>query len=228
MDKPAVRTRILEVGIVPVVRASSAAEALMAAEALVAGGISVVEITMTVPGAIEVIRELSSAAGREVLIGAGTVLNAHTATKCVEAGAQFIVSPSFDAGTVAWAVEHNILMAAGALTPTEILASWNAGAEFVKVFPCSNVGGAKYIKALRGPFPEIPLIPTGGVNLGTAADFLKAGATALGVGGELVLADALKARQPERITALAKKYVRLVREFSVRAKPELAGPVSAK
>jgi 2-dehydro-3-deoxyphosphogluconate aldolase/(4S)-4-hydroxy-2-oxoglutarate aldolase len=228
MDKPAVRTRILEVGIVPVVRASSAAEALMAAEALVAGGISVVEITMTVPGAIEVIRELSSTAGREVLIGAGTVLNAHTATKCVEAGAQFIVSPSFDAATVAWAVEHNILMAAGALTPTEILASWNAGAEFVKVFPCSNVGGAKYIKALRGPFPEIPLIPTGGVNLGTAADFLKAGATALGVGGELVLADALKARQPERITELAKKYVQLVREFSVRAKPELAGPVSAK
>ena len=228
MDKFAIRTRILEVGIVPVVRASSAVQARMAAEALVAGGISVVEITMTVPGAIEVIRELASTVGREVLIGAGTVLDAHTAAKCVEAGAQFIVSPGFDAGTVAWAVEHKIPMAAGALTPTEILAAWNAGAEFVKVFPCSNVGGAKYIRALRGPFPQIPLIPTGGVNLETAADFLEAGATALGVGGELVLADALKARQPERITELAKKYVELVREFSVRGKPELATPVFAK
>ena len=228
MDKSAVRTRILEVGIVPVVRASSAANARMAAEALVAGGISIVEITMTVPGAIEVIRELSSTVGREVLIGAGTVLDAHAAAKCVEAGAQFIVSPGFDAGTVAWAAEHKILMAAGALTPTEILAAWNAGAEFVKVFPCSNVGGAKYIKALRGPFPQIPLIPTGGVNLETAVEFLKAGATALGVGGELVLADALKARQPERITELAKKYVQLVREFSVGEKPELASSVSVK
>lgn len=218
----------MEVGIVPVVRASSAAEACMAAEALVAGGISVVEITMTVPGAIDVIRELSSTVGSEVLIGAGTVLDAHTAAKCVEAGAQFIVSPGFDAGTVAWAVEHEIVMAAGALTPTEILAAWNAGAEFVKVFPCSNVGGAKYIKALRGPFPQIPLVPTGGVNLETAADFLRAGATALGVGGELVLADALKARQPERITELAKKYVQLVREFSLREKPELANSVSVK
>lgn len=226
MDKSAVHTRILEVGIVPVVRASSAAEARMAAEALVAGAISVVEITMTVPGAIDVIRELSSTVGSEVLIGAGTVLDAQTAAKCVEAGAQFIVSPGFDASTVAWAVEHKILIAAGALTPTEILTAWNAGAEFVKVFPCSNVGGAKYIKALRGPFPQIPLVPTGGVNLETGADFLRAGATALGVGGELVLADALKARQPERITELAKKYVQLVRDFSLRAKPELASSVS--
>ena len=196
----------------------------MAAEALVAGDISVIEITMTVPGAIEVIRELSSTVGREVLIGAGTVLDAHTAAKCVEAGAKFIVSPGFDAATVAWAVEHEILMVVGALTPTEVLAAWNAGAEFVKVFPCSNVGGAKYIKALRGPFPQIPLIPTGGVNLETAADFLKAGATALGVGGELVLADALKARRPERITELAKKYVQLVRELSGNGKPRTRGP----
>jgi 2-dehydro-3-deoxyphosphogluconate aldolase/(4S)-4-hydroxy-2-oxoglutarate aldolase len=226
MDKSTVREHILQVGIVPVVRASSAAEARMAAEALVAGGISTVEITMTVPGAVEVIRELSASIGSKVLIGAGTVLDARTAAKCVEAGAQFIVSPGFDAATVTWTVQHNILMAAGALTPTEILAAWHAGAEFVKVFPCANVGGAKYIKALRGPFPQIPLIPTGGVNLETAADFLKSGASALGVGGELVLADALKSRQPERITELAKKYVEIVGKFSASAEA-VRQPVAA-
>lgn len=212
MNKEAVRQRILEIGIVPVVRASSAAEARMAADALVTGGIGCVEITMTVPGAIEVIRELAGSMGDRVLIGAGTVLNAETAAKCVDAGARFLVSPGFDLQTVSWAVEHGVLMAAGALTPTEVIAAWNAGSDFVKVFPCSNVGGAKYIKALRGPLPQVPLIPTGGVNLETAADFLKAGCAALGVGGELVLADALKARQPERITELASKYVAIVRD----------------
>ena len=183
----------------------------MATDALVAGGIGCVEITMTVPGAIDVIRELAESMSDRVLIGAGTVLDAETAGKCVAAGAQFLVSPGFDARTVAWAVEHNILMAAGALTPTEVITAWRAGSDFVKVFPCANVGGAKYIKALRGPMPQVPLIPTGGVNLETAGDFLKAGSAALGVGGELVLADALKARQPERITELARKYVAIVR-----------------
>lgn len=184
----------------------------MATDALVAGGIGCVEITMTVPGAIEVIRELAASMCDRVLIGAGTVLDAQTAAKCVDAGAQFLVSPGFDSRTVAWAIEHNVLMAAGALTPTEVITAWNAGSDFVKVFPCANVGGAKYIKALRGPLPHVPLIPTGGVNLDTAADFLKAGCAALGVGGELVLADALKARQPERITELARKYVAIVRD----------------
>lgn len=213
MSKDEVRRRILEIGVVPVVRASSAAEARLATEALVTGGIGCVEITMTVPGAIEVIRELAGGIGDRVLVGAGTVLDAQTAAKCVDAGAEFLVSPGFDAATVAWAVEHNILMAAGALTPTEVITAWKAGADFVKVFPCANVGGAKYIKALRGPLPQVPLIPTGGVNLETAADFLKAGSAALGVGGELVLADALKAKQPERITELARKYVALVQEI---------------
>lgn len=184
----------------------------MATEALTAGGIGCVEITMTVPGAIEVIRDLTANLSKDVLIGAGTVLDAATAAKCVDAGAQFLVSPGFDSQTVAWAVKHNILIAAGALTPTEIITAWRAGSDFVKVFPCANVGGAKYIKALRGPLPQVPLIPTGGVNLETAADFLKAGSAALGVGGELVLADALKAKQPERITELARKFVAVVRE----------------
>lgn len=212
MNKADVKKRILEIGIVPVVRASSAAEARMAADALVAGGIGCVEITMTVPGAIEVIRELAGNMADRVLIGAGTVLDAQTAAKCVDAGAKFLVSPGFDPRTVAWAVENKILMAAGALTPTEVITAWNAGSDFVKVFPCANVGGARYIKALRGPLPQVLLIPTGGVNLDTAADFLKAGCAALGVGAELVLADALKARQPERITELARKYVAIVRD----------------
>lgn len=212
MGPQLIRKQIVEVGIVPVVRASSGAEACMAAEALVAGGISVVEITMTVPGAIDVIRELSGTIGRDVLIGAGTVLDANTAGRCVDAGARFLVSPGFDAATVAFARENKLLIMAGALTPTEVITAWKAGADLVKVFPCANVGGAKYIKALRGPLPEVALVPTGGVNLETAADFIKAGSSALGVGGELVLADALKARQPERITELARKYVAIVRE----------------
>lgn len=183
----------------------------MATDALVAGGIGCVEITMTVPGAVNVIRELARSMGERVLIGAGTVLDAGTAERCVGAGAQFLVSPGLDLATVKWAVEHNVLMAAGALTPTEVIGAWKAGSDLVKVFPCANVGGAKYIKALRGPLPQVPLIPTGGVNLETAAEFLNAGAAALGVGGELVLADALKAKQPERITELARKYVEIVR-----------------
>ncbi len=224
MNKEAVRKRILDIGIVPVVRASSAAEARMATDALVSGGIACVEITMTVPGAIDVIRELAFSMGTDVLIGAGTVLDAQTAARCIDAGAEFLVSPGFDAATVAWAVEHNILIAAGALTPTEVITAWKAGSDFVKVFPCANVGGAKYIKALRGPLPQVPLIPTGGVNLDTAADFLKAGSAALGVGGELVLADALKAKQPERIIELARKFVRIVTE----ARVPLAAPAGVR
>jgi 2-dehydro-3-deoxyphosphogluconate aldolase/(4S)-4-hydroxy-2-oxoglutarate aldolase len=224
MDKQQVRKRILEIGIVPVVRTSSAAEARMATEALVAGGIGCVEITMTVPGAVEVIRELSGSTGNDVLIGVGTVLDVQTAVKCVDAGAKFLVSPGFDAATVAWAVANKVLIAAGALTPTEVITAWKAGSDFVKVFPCANVGGAKYIRALRGPLPQVPLIPTGGVNLETAADFLKAGSAALGVGGELVVADALKAKQPERITELAKKFVAIVREArSANVSPAVAG-----
>ena len=184
----------------------------MAAEAVAAGDIPVVEITMTVPGAIDVIRELTASIGRDVLIGAGTILDRDTAARCFDAGARFLVSPGFDAATVAFANQQKKLIMAGALTPTEVITAWKAGADFVKVFPCANVGGAKYIKALRGPLPQVPLIPTGGVNLDTAADFLKAGSAALGIGGELILADALKARKPELITELAKKYVAIVRE----------------
>jgi 2-dehydro-3-deoxyphosphogluconate aldolase/(4S)-4-hydroxy-2-oxoglutarate aldolase len=211
MTKQAVIARILEIGIVPVVRADTAERALLAAEAVRTGGIPIVEITMTVPGAIETIRRLAAERGREMLIGAGTVLDAASAEACVAAGAQFLVTPGFDRDTVQFARQKDVVIMAGALTPTEIMAARKAGADFVKIFPCSNVGGAKYIKALRGPFPDVPLVPTGGVNLDTAAEFLKAGSAALGIGGELVLPQALKAGTPAAITELARKYVEIVK-----------------
>src|SRR5205085_1759317 len=149
MNKQQVRDRILEIGIVPVVRASSSEEALLAAEAVCAGGIPIVEITMTVPGAVEVIRQLKKSALENVLIGAGTVLDAETATRCIDAGAEFLVSPGLNTATVEFAAREGKLMLAGALTPTEVMMAWNAGADFVKIFTCGNVGGAKYIKALK-------------------------------------------------------------------------------
>lgn len=212
MEKAHVRSRILEIGIVPVVRASSAREAMLAVDAISLGGIPVAEITMTVPGAIEIIREISKTRGNDVLVGAGTVLDAETARRCVDAGAQFLVSPGFDLKTVEYAVKEGKLIMAGALTPTEVITAWKAGADFVKVFPCGQVGGPSYIKALRGPLPQVPLIPTGGVNLNTAVDFLLAGCAALGVGGELVQAAALKAGKPEIITETARKFIELVKQ----------------
>jgi 2-dehydro-3-deoxyphosphogluconate aldolase / (4S)-4-hydroxy-2-oxoglutarate aldolase len=211
MDKQKVRERIIEIGIVPVVRASSPAEACLAADAVRQGGIPIVEITMTVPGAIDVIRELVKNCGSDVLVGAGTVLNAETGSRCIDAGAQFLVSPGLNLQTVAFAAREGKLIMAGALTPTEVMAAWDAGADIIKVFPCGQVGGAKYIKALKGPFPQIPFIPTGGVNLNTAAEFLGAGCVALGIGGELVLADALKANKPEIIAENARKFLAIVK-----------------
>jgi 2-dehydro-3-deoxyphosphogluconate aldolase/(4S)-4-hydroxy-2-oxoglutarate aldolase len=212
MDKTLVRNRILEIGIVPVVRATSAQEARVAADAVRRGGIPIVEITMTVPGAVEVIRDLVKSSGSEVLVGAGTVLDAQAARRCLDAGAQFLVSPGFDCGAVELAVKENVLIMAGALTPTEVIAAWRAGSDFVKIFPCGQVGGARYIKALKGPLPQVPLVPTGGVNLSTAAEFIQAGAAALGVGGELVQAEALRAGRPEIITDLARKFLSIVQE----------------
>jgi 2-dehydro-3-deoxyphosphogluconate aldolase/(4S)-4-hydroxy-2-oxoglutarate aldolase len=212
MDKQQVRNQILEIGVVPVVRASSAAEARLAAQAVCDGGIPIVEVTMTVPGAIDVIRELRKSAPSSVLIGAGTVLDADAARRCVDAGAQFLVSPGLHLPTVEFAVKSGILMLAGALTPTEVITAWNAGSDFVKVFPCGQVGGAKYIKALKGPLPQIPLVPTGGVNLNTAAEFIEAGAAALGIGGELVQAEALKAGKAEVIVENARKFLTIVKQ----------------
>ncbi len=222
MEKNKVRERIVEIGIVPVVRAASANEACIAAEAVREGGIPIVEITMTVPGAVGVIRELVKKCGSDVIVGAGTVLNAEAARRCLDAGAQFLVSPGLNLETVAFAAREGNLIMAGALTPTEIMAAWEAGADFVKIFPCGQVGGAKYIKALKGPFPQIPFVPTGGVNLSTAAEFIEAGAVALGIGGELVQAEALKSGKPEIIVENARKFLAIVKQ--ARAKNSHAIP----
>src|SRR5712664_3575266 len=219
MDKQKVRDRIIEIGIVPVVRASSAGEARVAADAVCQGGIPIVEITMTVPGAVEVIRELARNSTSEVLIGAGTVLNPEVALWCLDAGAQFLVSPGLNLKTVELAVREGKLIMAGALTPTEVITAWDAGADFVKIFPCGQVGGAKYIKALKGPLPQIPLVPTGGVNLSTAAEFIEAGAAALGVGGELVEGEALKSGNPAAIVSNARRFAAIVKETRDRMAP---------
>ena len=224
MDKQRVRDRIVEIGVVPVVRASSAREAWMAADAVREGGIPIAEITMTVPGAVDVIRELTKSSAGDVLVGAGTVLNVEAATRCLDAGAEFLVSPGLNLQVVQLAAKEGKLMMAGALTPTEVIMAWEAGSDFVKVFPCGQVGGAKYIRALKGPLPQVPLVPTGGVNLHTAAEFVEAGAAALGVGGELVPAEALKSRKPEIIIENARKFLAIVRE--ARAQMTAAGAVA--
>jgi len=221
VEKAEVRALIETTGIVPVVRASSAQEARFAAEAVWHGGIPIVEITMTVPGATEVISELARTAP-EVLVGAGTVLDAEMARRCVDAGAKFLVTPGFDARTVEFAVGKNVLIMAGALTPTEVINAWKAGADFVKVFPCGQVGGATYIKALKGPLPQVPLVPTGGVNLDTAAGYLLAGAAALGVGGELILKEAVQLRKAELLRDMAARFVNIVKSTrdQMKAKKE--------
>ena len=224
MTREQVRARVLEVGIVPVVRATSAKQAISAAVAVAAGGITIVEVTMTVPGALDAISQLIKALGSEVIVGAGTVLDAQAARQCFDAGAEFLVSPGLDLGTIKAANDAGKLIMAGALTPTEVITAWKAGADFVKVFPASAVGGPGYLKALRGPLPQVPLVPTGGVNLNTAADFLRAGASALGVGGELVVAAALKTGETAQITALARQYLDIVQQVrEAEAKPAMAG-----
>src|SRR5579863_8455313 len=205
MTKQQIARRIVEIGIVPVVRASSPELAMDAARAVCAGGIPIVELTMTVPGAMDVIRELKRSMDGSVLIGAGTVLDAKTAARCLEAGAEFLVSPGFDRGTVGFARREGTPIMAGALTPTEVIAAWNAGADFVKIFPCGNVGGPSYIRALKAALPEIPMVPTGGVNLTTAGQFLLAGACAIGVGGELVSGNS------QKITEAARQYLAIVK-----------------
>ena len=202
--------RVESVGIVPVVRASSVEEANRAVEAICAGGIPVLEITMTVPNAISVIRELSQTRGHDALIGAGTVTNAVQAESCIEAGAQFLVSPGLSVPVLEVAKRHSMLAIPGALTPTELMSAQEHGATVVKIFPCGNVGGPKYLKSLKAPFPKACLIPTGGVNASNAAEFIAAGAFALGVGADLVDAAALREGNLQKITAAARELVKAV------------------
>jgi 2-dehydro-3-deoxyphosphogluconate aldolase/(4S)-4-hydroxy-2-oxoglutarate aldolase len=211
MDKSEVVQTIRDVGIIPVVRAQSADEAMMAIDAIREGGVSLLEITMTVPGAVGVIEKISQRYGSDALVGAGTVLDGETARACILAGAQFVVSPSFNPETIEVCRRHGVAVMPGALTPTEVVQAWSACADFVKVFPAGAVGGASYIKALKAPLPQIELIPTGGVSLKTAADFIKAGASALGVGADLVDLKAIREGQQQLITERAREFVRIVK-----------------
>jgi 2-dehydro-3-deoxyphosphogluconate aldolase/(4S)-4-hydroxy-2-oxoglutarate aldolase len=213
MRKDDVLKRIKEVGLLPVLRANSIDEALALAEAIEAGGVTALEVTMTVPGAIEVIRQLAKQTQGRILIGAGTVLDPETARACMLAGAEFIVSPALNVKTIEICRRYSVPVMPGALTPTEVLAAWEAGADVVKVFPCSAMGGAKYLKALKAPLPQIEVIPTGGVSLSTAAEFLAAGAFALGVGGDLVNSKAIADGKPEIITQTAREYMEIIRTF---------------
>lgn len=212
MNKQAVLHRIGELGLLPVVRAASADDAMRAVDAICEGGVNVLEITMTVPGAIAVMEAVVTRFGADVVVGAGTVLDAETARACMLAGAQFVVSPSLDLATIAICRRYAVAVMPGALTPTEVVTAWSAGADLVKVFPCGALGGASYLKSLKAPFPHVALVPTGGVSLKTAADFIKAGAFAVGVGSDLVDVGAIHAGNVAVITARARDFVRIVRE----------------
>ena len=211
MSRHEVLSRIRAVGIVPVVRAQSAEEAIQAIEAIRAGGVDILEITMTVPGAVRLIEEVTHRFGQEALVGAGTVLDPETARACMLAGAQFVVSPALNLATIACCQRYGVPVFPGALTPTEVVTAWQAGADMVKVFPCSALGGASYIRALKAPLPQVELIPTGGVNLETAADFIKAGSAALGVGADLVDLKALREGRASLLTERAQKLLGIVR-----------------
>ena len=211
--------RIEEIGIIPVVRAASVEEANRAVEAICPNGIPVVEITMTVPDAIAVIREVARQRGKDVLIGAGTVTNAKQALECIEAGAQFLVSPGLSVAVLEVANAHEILAIPGALTPTELMSAQEHGATLVKIFPCGNVGGPKYLKSLKAPFPQARLIPTGGVNAANAAEFIAAGAFALGVGADLVDAAALREGNLEKVCSAARELVNAVKAAREKLHP---------
>ena len=212
MSKAETIKRIRDTGVIPVVRAQTADEAMRAIDAISEGGISVLEITMTVPGALKLIEQVASRYGKDALVGAGTVLDPETATACVSAGAQFVVSPALNVETIECCKRLGVAIMPGALTPTEVVQAWNAGADFVKVFPAGAVGGANYLKALKAPLPHVELVPTGGVTINTAGDFIRAGAAALGVGSDLVDLNAIREGQAALITERAKQFINIVRE----------------
>ena len=212
MDRTQVIKNIEETGLVPVVRAASADEAMRVIDAIKEGGVSVLEITMTVPGAVKVIEEVVARYGSEVTVGAGTVLDPETARACILAGAQFVVSPSLNLDTIALCRRYSVPVMPGALTPTEVVTAWTAGADFVKIFPCGSVGGASYIKNLKGPLPHIKMIPTGGVSMSNAADFIKAGSSAIGVGTDLVDVKAIRAGEAHIVVERARQFTEIIRE----------------
>lgn len=212
MRKEEIVSKLREIGLVPVLRAESEEQALGIAAAIAEGGVTVLEVTMTVPGAVRVMGRLTKERP-DLLIGAGTVLDAETARVCMLEGAQFVVSPALNLKTIEMCHRYSIPVLPGALTPTEVVTAWQAGADVIKVFPASALGGAKYLKSLKAPLPQVEMIPTGGVSLATAKEFLEAGSFALGVGADLVDTKAMAEGKPEKITESAKKYLEIVREF---------------
>ena len=212
MEKREVFNRMVSEGLIPVVRVSSAREAMDVADAIKEGGVSFIEITMSVQGAIDVIKELTQKYKDEIIMGAGTVLDTETGRAALLAGAQFIVSPTLNLDLIQLAHRYSAVVIPGAATPTEILTAWNAGADMVKVFPAGQLGGPEYLNALRGPLPQILLVPTGGVNLQNAGAFIKAGATALGVGGELVDKKAVKEKKFNVITDNTRAFLKVIKE----------------
>jgi 2-dehydro-3-deoxyphosphogluconate aldolase/(4S)-4-hydroxy-2-oxoglutarate aldolase len=218
MNKQEVRARIEEIGIVPAIRLSSAEDALFAVRAVADSGIPIAEVTMTVPGAIDVIAEL--ARGRSgLIVGAGSITETETARRCLGAGAMFLTSPGLDLQIVNFALNHNVVVFPGALTPSEIMAAWKEGSDFVKVFPCSRLGGAGYIHALKSPFPHIPMIASGGVTQGNTADFILAGAIGVGIGRDLINPEAVRRRELDWIRELADRFLQIVK----RARSQKAG-----
>ena len=211
MTKEEIRARIVEIGIIPAIRVSTAADAMFAAEAVASGGIPIVEVTMTVPEATDVIAHIAKSIPN-MIVGGGTVLDVETARRCLDAGAKFLTSPGLVMEVVEFAVKHEVVVFPGALTPTEVIAAWKAGADFVKIFPCAPVGGHSYIRALKVPFPKISLIASGGVNQQSAANFILAGASALGIGSELIPQQALQRKQEEQIRELSRRFLKIVKD----------------
>jgi len=211
MTREALREQIVDTGIIPSIRTASAADARFAAETLASAGIRIVEMTMTVPDALEIIADLSRTVP-DLIVGAGTVFDVPTARRAIEAGARFVTSPGLDPKIVTFALSEGVLAIPGALTPTEVTAAWQSGADFIKIFPCAQVGGAAYIHALKGPFPGVQFVAAGGVNQQTAAEFIHAGAAAIGVGAELVPKKAVQERDAHWITELARRFLVSIHE----------------
>jgi 2-dehydro-3-deoxyphosphogluconate aldolase/(4S)-4-hydroxy-2-oxoglutarate aldolase len=227
MKKEEVRARIEEIGIIPAVRVSSAEDARFAAEAVSSGGIPIVEITMTVPGAIDLISDLVRHAP-DMIVGAGSVWDTEMAHRCMNAGARFITTEGFDSHVVELAVKRGTVVFPGALTPTEVIRAFKAGCDFVKVVPCAQVGGDSYIRALKAPLPQVPIIAAGGVNQQNAANFILAGAVAIGVGGDLIPRESIRLRQSERIRELARRFVGFVETARAQIAARKEGSVGTR
>jgi 2-dehydro-3-deoxyphosphogluconate aldolase/(4S)-4-hydroxy-2-oxoglutarate aldolase len=211
MNKETVRSRIEQIGIVPAIRVPSAEDARFAVEAVSESGIPIAEVTLTTPGAIELISELARSKP-DLIVGAGSIIDIKTARRCLDAGAKFLTSPGLDIEVVEFAVKNDVVVFPGALIPTDIMAAWKAGADFVKVFPCSLLGGPSYIRTLKSPFPNISLIASGGVTQANAADFVLAGAAAVGIGRDLISPEAVRRREVDWIRELAGRFLQLVSE----------------